>query len=592
MAKRKLIWRIYPSYLAIILAAIVTIAWFSWHSFERFYIGQTRDVLRAQAGIMGSQLRDTLTNAASADDINREIAHISEISDTRITVIALDGTVLADSHEDFRDMENHSGRPEFIAAVRDGFGSSTRFSNTLGQRLMYGAVPIVLDGKQIAVIRTSAKMTDLQIATYDTYRSIFIFGLIIAIISAVVSLWISRRIAEPFVDMTNTAELFAKGHLEHRVVAPDSAELASLAAAMNKMAGLLHERLLTVTKQRNELEAILSSMAEGVIAVDENYRLVTLNQAAANFLNIDAEKTPGRSIEEAIRNPQIQDFVQKTLQGQDTLEADMVLSANGKRYFKLRGVSLRSDSKSSFGAVIVLNDMTQIHNLETVRRDFVANVSHELKTPITSIKGFVETLLDGDLSSAQQSRRFLEIVSRHADRLNSIIDDLLSLSRLEQADQVGELPFVRTPLKPLLENVVQAFEPAMDEKNIDIKLQCPEDISAVANGPLLEQAVANLVNNAVKYSDPGKYIQVAAEQTDDGCVAISVQDNGCGIERKHQRRIFERFYVVDKGRSRKLGGTGLGLAIVKHICNAHGGYIRVESQPGKGSTFTITIPSK
>ncbi len=591
MAKRKLIWQIYPSYLLIILAAIITIGWFSWYSFERFYIGQTRDVLRARAGIIGSQIKDTLTNA-DAGDLNREIARISEISDTRITVIALDGTVLADSHEDFRDMENHSGRPEFIAAVREDFGSSIRFSRTLGQRLMYGAVPIVVDGQQIAVIRTSAKMTDLQIATYDTYRNMFIFGVVIAIISAVLSLWISRRITEPLVDMTSTAELFAKGRLEHRIVAPDSAELASLAAAMNKMAGLLHERLGTVTKQRNELEAILSSMAEGVIAVDENFRLVIVNQAAAKFLNIDAEKASGRSIEEAIRNPQIQDFVQKTLRGEGTVEADMVMSTNGKHYFQLRGVSLHSESESPFGAVIVLNDITHIHKLETVRRDFVANVSHELKTPITSIKGFVETLLDSDFTNTEQSRRFLEIVSRHADRLNSIIDDLLSLSRLEQADQVRELSFVKTPLRPLLENVIQASKPAADEKQININLQCSDYICAIANGPLLEQAVANLVNNAVKYSDTGTNIQVAAANTEDDYVSISVQDSGCGIEKKHQQRIFERFYVVDKGRSRKLGGTGLGLAIVKHICNAHGGYICVESLPGKGSTFTITIPSK
>ena len=243
------------------------------------------------------------------------------------------------------------------------------------------------------------------------------------------------------------------------------------------------------------------------------------------------------------------------------------------------------------GAVIVLHDITRIRQLEEVRRDFVANVSHELKTPITSIKGFVETLLEGVVKDPVQIRRFLNIIAKHSERLDAIIDDLLALSRLEEDDEKRKLSFEEHHLKPVLASAIELSKVKAEQKNITVELVCSEETTAKINSALIEQAVINLVDNAVKYSQENSTVTVNAQKKLNEIV-ITVTDHGCGIEKKHLSRIFERFYVVDKARSRKLGGTGLGLAIVKHISGVHGGYVTVESQVGHGSTFTIHLPNE
>ncbi|OGP63333.1 MAG: hypothetical protein A2169_00875 [Deltaproteobacteria bacterium RBG_13_47_9] len=239
--------------------------------------------------------------------------------------------------------------------------------------------------------------------------------------------------------------------------------------------------------------------------------------------------------------------------------------------------------------MIVISDMTRIRRLESLRRDFVANVSHELRTPITSIKGFVETLQEGAITEPKEAERFLQIIARHSDRLNAIVEDLLTLSSLEESSEQRKIAFEITPVQPVLASVIELSSVKAEEKNITIDLDCEKDIQAKINPALLEQAVLNLVDNAVKYSEAGSQIQIRVHKADER-IAILVQDHGCGIAKRHQERIFERFYVVDKSRSRKLGGTGLGLAIVKHITEVHGGYVTVESMPGEGSTFIMYLP--
>jgi two-component system phosphate regulon sensor histidine kinase PhoR len=261
----------------------------------------------------------------------------------------------------------------------------------------------------------------------------------------------------------------------------------------------------------------------------------------------------------------------------------------GGRFFHVHGASLADPQAERGGAVIVLSDMTRIHRLENLRRDFVANVSHELKTPVTSIQGFVEALMDGGPDDPEQGQRYLGIIAKHAERLNAIIDDLLSLSRLEEGAERRAILFEDVELKPALEAAVELAGIRAEQKHIKIQLSCDESISAKINAPLLEQAIVNLVDNAVKYSDEGTTVSIEVSQEDKE-IAISVKDTGCGIPQEHLARIFERFYVVDKSRSRKLGGTGLGLAIVKHITLVHGGHVGVESAPGEGTTFTIHLP--
>jgi two-component system phosphate regulon sensor histidine kinase PhoR len=279
------------------------------------------------------------------------------------------------------------------------------------------------------------------------------------------------------------------------------------------------------------------------------------------------------------------------VESEQLVEADILLPTDGNRYFQLHGVSLSDSQGYKSGAVIVLNDMTRIRRLENIRRDFVANVSHELRTPVTSIQGFVEALLEGGIKEPQQIERYLKIIAKHSNRLNTIIDDLLSLSRLEEDEEKREISFEQVSLKQMLTGAVELSSVKAAEKNITVDVVCEDQIDAKVNVAFLEQAIVNLVDNAIKYSEPGGTIQVSAQHGDKE-VAIAVQDKGCGIDKKHHSRIFERFYVVDKGRSRKLGGTGLGLSIVKHIAQIHGGHVTVKSTLGKGSTFTIHLPTK
>jgi two-component system phosphate regulon sensor histidine kinase PhoR len=390
--------------------------------------------------------------------------------------------------------------------------------------------------------------------------------------------------------MKKIAEMFASGDLDHRLLVLGTAELDSLANALNRMATQLQERFATITDQRNELDAVLSSMIEGVVAVDRQGRIVSINKATASLLDIELSKAQNRNVEEVIRNVDLQNFINSTLNSKVPTEADISLPTKGDRLFQLHGASLPTRAGGRTGAVIVLNDITKMRRLENVRRQFVANVSHELKTPVTSIQGYVEALLEGAIKDPQQAERFLRIIAKHSDRLNSIIEDLLILSRLEEDRERKETSFEVTELKPVLASAIELASIKAEDKQMKIQLVCDEQIVVRMNTALLEQAVLNLVENAIKYSPLGGDVRISVEQNGKE-VAITVKDNGCGITQEHLPRIFERFYVVDKGRSRKLGGTGLGLAIVKHIAQVHGGSVTVESSPGRGSTFTIHLPS-
>lgn len=588
MFKKRLIWQLYPSFLLIIVISVVGVAWYGSQSLHKFHLNQVAEGLKSRAHLIEKQISTDLTNR-NFEQIDNFCKQIGAASSTRITVILPNGEVIADSDEIPSRMENHADRPEFQDALKRGSGNSLRFSETLGKRMMYLAIPIKQDGKVLAVARTSVPIIAIDEALKSIYKKLFWSGVIIAVCAAVISLAISKRISRPVERMTEVAKRFASGQLACRVPIPNVSELAELAQTLNEMARQLHDRINTITKQRNESEAILSSMVEGVLAVDSDKHVVSINKAAANFLNLDPKQVQGRSVEEVIRNLDFQNFVINTLKSEKPIETDISLSIDGGNLFGLHGTCLTDDKGNRSGAVIVLNDMTRIRRLEDVRRDFVANVSHELKTPVTSIKGFVETLLDGAINEPEQSKRFLEIIANHADRLNAIIEDLLSLSRLEEDSEKRRLSFEEIPLKPTLASAVELSKVKAEEGQITIELMCDGDISTKINSALLEQAVFNLIDNAIKYSEKGSSIRVSCQKEDDK-ILITVQDNGCGIEKKHLSRIFERFYVVDKGRSRKLGGTGLGLSIVKHIAQVHGGYVEVESTIGKGSTFEIHLP--
>ena len=590
MSQKRLIWQLYPSYLVVTLVAVIAVTVYCLGFFHQAYHLEVRDALDQLAGVAAEQVRTALQTEGpdSLDGLCKRLGRSGK-GRTRLTIIAPSGKVLGDSQENPAVMEDHSGRPEIQEALRTGSGSSIRFSPTLGRQMMYVAVALREQDAPVAVVRVAAPLTQIDQALHGVYVHMLWAGLAVAAVIAVLSLLISRRISRPIATIEQVAQRFAAGEMEVRVPTPDSAELAALADSLNRMAAQLGERITTITEQRNKLDAVLSSMAEGVFAVDGKSRIVSVNRAAAELLSIDPARVQLRPVEEVVRNVDLQGFVRQTLAGVPPAEADISLPINGGRSFSLHGAALTDARGRRNGAVIVLNDMTRIRRLETIRRDFVANVSHELKTPVTSIQGFVEALVEGRIEDPTQVERYLGIIARHTSRLNGIIEDLLTLSRLEDAGEQRAVSFDIGPVKPVIKEAIDLSGIKADEKRMTIDLACADNVEARINPPLLEQAVMNLIDNSVKYSPEGSHIHVAV-QKHEAEVSIVVVDEGCGIASEHLPRIFERFYVVDKSRSRKLGGTGLGLAIVKHIAQAHGGRVAVQSTPGQGSTFTIHLP--
>lgn len=590
MGRRRLLWQLYPTYLVIIVVALAAVAWHLTGTLSTFQARETGRDLEARARLVGHQVRGRLLPAEAGfiDELCKELG--SETA-TRITVLLADGTVLGDSEENPARMDNHADRPEIITALQGSVGVSTRYSSTLKEEMMYVAVP-VLEGRSISGgVRTSIPVTAMARTLKAIYVRLGWAGVAIALVAALLSLFVSRRISRPLEEMKRGAQRFARGELDRRLPVTGSEEIGALAEALNRMAAQLDERIRQAVRQRNEREAILSSMVEGVLAVDTAERVIRLNEAAARFLGVAHRQAQGRPIQEVVRKVDLQRFVRRTLQEEGPVEGDVVVPAEGgERHLQAHGTLLRGGLGQEFGALIVLNDVTRLRRLENLRREFVANVSHELKTPITAIKGSAETLLGGALEEPKEAARFVGIVAKQADRLGAIIDDLLSLSRIEQGAEGEGVDLRMEPLRPLIEAALQACTVAALERSLQLNLFCAEGLRARVNGPLLEQALINLLTNAIKYSEPRGRIVVDAARFEDK-VMIKVQDWGCGIAGEHLPRLFERFYRVDQARSRALGGTGLGLAIVKHIAQAHGGEVVVHSTPGQGSVFTIVLPA-
>ena len=375
-----------------------------------------------------------------------------------------------------------------------------------------------------------------------------------------------------------------------RAPVPDPRELAELADSFNRMAEQLQRRIGVLIQNNNEQKAVLASMAEGVLAVDSQERVISMNTASRRLLGLDGSQAQGRRLAEVVRNADLSRFVTRALACEEPVEADVVLMGDRQRVMQAHGSALHDSEGRPIGAVIVLNDVTDFRRLEHIRRDFVANVSHELKTPITSIKGFVETLLDGAMHDPVDAERFLRIVAKQADRLHAIIEDLLSLSKIEQGEDADAIALDLAPICGTLEAAAYTCQTAAKEHDISVSLECPDESASqhqrhVAGAGGRQPARQR---DQVQRSGPRRS-RLWAEATGDE-VLIHVADRGSGIADEHAARIFERFYRVDRARSRKLGGTGLGLAIVKHIVQAHHGRVTVESTLGVGSTFTIHLP--
>jgi two-component system phosphate regulon sensor histidine kinase PhoR len=585
--RKRLLWQLLPSYLLITIVSLVAVTWYAGFSWKKFYLDQTAHDLEAWARLVENQLPGQVSEA-SGPRIDETCKHLGKITATRLTVILPSGMVLGDSDEDPARMENHADRPEFQDALKGRVGVRTRYSHTLQKDLMYVALPLIHQDHIRGVVRASLPVPAIDAALKGVYWQVGLGGLVIAVLAAFLSLAAARRLNRPLEEMKRGAARFARGDLNRLVPVPETEELASLAEALNSMAAQLDDRIRTITRQRQEREAMLASMVEGVMAVDSEKRLIALNRAGAQLLGVNAEEVQQRRLAEVISNRDLQGLVTRTLAFGQPLEEEVLLRDGEERILQVHGAPLQDPEGSALGAVIVFHDVTRLRKLENARREFVANAAHELKTPVTAIKGFVETLLDGALREPENALKFLQIMARQADLLQAIIEDLLSLSRLEADSEEGRIPLSSGKIKDVLDSALQTCEARAAKKGIRLVLSCPENLKAMINAPLLEQAVVNLIDNAVKYSQPESTVALEA-QPEEGEIVIRVRDQGAGIPAEHLPRLFERFYRVDPGRSRKIGGTGLGLAIVKHIAQAHGGKVTVESAPGQGSVFSLHL---
>ncbi len=607
MKKTKLIWQIFPATLIILLGAILAVSWYGSSVLHDFYVKQSIEDLESRAYLVRAHVGELLIDR-NIEELRKFSKNAGRDSHTRVTVIDNLGKVLADSNESPEKMENHATRPEIMTAYQGQVGSSVRHSDTLDKNMLYVAIPLFKAGNFVAdsdnnpvgktVLRLSMPLSDINL-TLDTLKDkVIIGGLVTVLFAGLITLLTTRNITKPLEEMTKNAEAFARGDFDQRMVTTQhptaSMEVATLGTAMDNMATLLDDKIHAIETHRNQLETVFSSMNESLIAIDRDERVIAINKAAAKLFGVDRKKAHGRIVQEIVRNVKLQEQLAYILETGEPVENELVIhDDNGEHFLQTSVVTLKDAKQKDVGVLLVMNDVTRIRRLESIRRDFVANVSHELRTPITSIRGYVETLLDGALDSREDSERFLKIVLKQSGRLGAIIDDLLSLSRIEEESSDGAIVKEMEPLCMVLDSAVQTCQLNADEGNVEIVLDCEDKLQFRMNSTLMEQAIVNLLVNAIKYSKSKGQVKVSArkEQIEgEEQVRIEVKDDGIGIAREHLPRLFERFYRSDKARSRELGGTGLGLAIVKHIVGAHDGRIEVESEEGKGSTFTMFFP--
>jgi two-component system phosphate regulon sensor histidine kinase PhoR len=587
LAQRKYLWRLFYPYLVLILVALLAFGLYSAKVFEDFYISKTEESLKYRAFLINEELK---TVPLDSIIINHILDRYDKLTDTRVTLIDTNGIVLADSRQDPRTMELHNDRPEIMEAYKGNMGFSMRYSHTLQTDLMYIAVPYFDHSNKIrAVLRASVVVEKVYLPFSSVYTTIVFGGIIVLILVTFIGFFISRNKAKPILEMRSAAERFASGNFKEKIFPPKNPELRSLSDSLNEMAGQLDDKLNIIEEQKKLQNSVFESMKEGVLAVDYDEKILLINKTAQNILSVASFDNIGKTLQEVVRISDIHKFFKKVLNEENIQDTEVLLQHEEDKILQLSGTLLRDFENIKIGALVVINDISNLKHLDNLKRDLVANVSHELKTPITSIKGFIETLQEGAVDDPEKTKRFLEIISKQTDRLIAIIDDLLSLSRLEQKADSKDIIFEENLIKPLINSAIEDYEYKAKEKNISFKVQCESSLKAKVNRLLIEQAIGNLIDNAIKYSDENKEIKISSFLENKSLI-MNVSDEGFGIAAEHLPRLFERFYRVDKSRSRDEGGTGLGLSIIKHIVQVHNGTVDVESSPGKGSKFSIKIP--
>ena len=510
----------------------------------------------------------------------------------RTTLINGQGRVLADSETDPSALENHANHPEISTARQQGRGTSVRYSNTLDIEILYVATAVPEIGGGHLVLRLALPLRDMGHIKQRIAQAIWIastLGLCLALLLAYAT---SRYISRPILDAIWFVRNIASGRLKHRTLRVGSTrELRDLGTALDDMRRQIQTHIGQITLEKSRLEAVLTSITEAILVTDQSGRILMGNGTFEKLFGV-SDAMEGRMPIELVRHREVQDAIEQTLKTGQVVFLDLNRSDSRENHFDVQVAPILQDDQMA-GSVTIFYDITELRRLERIRKDFVANVSHELRTPLTAIKGCAATLADGALDDKEAAQRFVQMINTHADRLHNLVEDILDLSRIES----GALPLETGvyPIQKMVDSVVGQIRPLAKEKNLAIEIKIKKNVQVQCDRKLIEQALLNLLVNAIKYTPEGGQIWIQARdfkhvENMQTRIALEVKDTGMGIPLSDMNRIFERFYRVDKGRSRAMGGTGLGLSIVRHIMDAHGERVYVESEQGKGSTFGLTLP--
>ncbi len=586
-----LFWKLGFAFFALLIAVLLPVDFYAERALRRDYERAGFEQLTAIAHIalanppQPSSLATASFAPADRAALRDWVVRMAA-SSVRVTVIAFDGQVLADSQSDPRTMENHASRPEIRDAFAKGDGQSIRHSVTINRNLLYFAVRLSSAGAPPVVLRFASPLQTVDQELWDFRRRLWLASLVMLFVTGIVSLLISRNFSSRVERLQMFSRRVAEGDFRPIEAERSGDALDSLAVSLNRTAAQLDRTIRTLTEERNLSSAILGSMVEGVAVVNASERLLFANRGFAEILGLDVPPQSGSALVEVVRQTELLEAVREVLKGEPRVESEIVTGTLRQHFFAVTVASVRAAETS--GAVIVLHDITELRKLERVRRDFVANVSHEFKTPLTAIQGFAETLLAGAIDDPQNRLRFLEIILEHSRRLARLTDDLLKLSKMD-ADRL-ELEIRRLSVSQFVESCIETTQRPAAEKNLRISVDLQQPMPDIAaDRRRLAEVLQNLLDNAMQYTPAGGQIMVSASADDDE-VTFTVSDTGIGIPQADQSRIFERFYRVDVARSREVGGTGLGLSIAKHLVEVHGGRIWVESEVGRGSQFHFTVP--
>ncbi|MDW7671328.1 MAG: ATP-binding protein [Bacillota bacterium] len=581
--------KILIAFVSILLVSVLIIGLLSINLVKQSYTNELERRLLTNAGLIASFIETRQIQPEDAEFI-RLIEELAATGQTRITVIDQQGRVLYDTRADREQMERHDQRPEVISALRDGVGREIRTSSTTGQDMMYVAVPVIIDDYPVYVVRLSMDLNEIDALT----RQIVWYLAISAAIGLLIAIVLGFRLIDRMIDnirgIVTMTQRMADGDFDKHIYLESNDELAELADHFNHMADRLNQTIHQLSESNARFVALLTSLRNPIIAVDQQKRITLVNAATEKLFSVSAADMEGKHLLELIRHTDLDDVIQDAIQEHTDREIEVVLREPAEKTLRIKTSQIREQNDPSrvTGLVIFMDDVTEIRKLEKIRSDFVTNVTHELKTPLTSISGFVETLKSGEIEDEDTRQRFLDIIDIETERLTRLINDILTLSEIENIRGNDR----KTPVSPseLLDEVASMMKAISRGKEVTLHYEVARNLpKMLINEDRFKQMMINLIDNAIKYTPEGGKVTVSAYEKYHHLV-IRVKDTGIGIPDQDQSRLFERFYRVDKGRSKKMGGTGLGLAIVKHIVLSMNGTIRINSEVGKGTEFVITLP--